>query len=205
MRAHYKRWTEEYSPEETETLIIANSHGRFLKDYLGSRYTVAFKPGGMKQDIDHILGFLPSLPINPTRVRLLISINNIVDRSGKYTFDGYANVTLFLDLVNWAKDTIKKQYPRAEFVIGSPIPRDVEQLQGLEVAQEVFSGIRYITRQLKERFTVFDVNIKNDFLKHSQSKKRKNVLNIHYYLDDKIHFNSAGKLLLFHHLKATFG
>ena len=51
------------------------------------------------QDIDHILGFLPSLPINPTRVLLLISINNIVDRSGEYTFDGYANVTLFLDFL----------------------------------------------------------------------------------------------------------
>ena len=45
MRAHYKRWTVEYSPEETKTLNIANSHGRLLKDYLGSLYTVAFKPG----------------------------------------------------------------------------------------------------------------------------------------------------------------
>ena len=104
-----------------------------------------------------------------------------------------------------AKDTIEKQYPGAEFVIGSPIPRDVEHLQGLEVVQKVFSGIRYITRRLKERFTVFDVNIKNDYLKNSQSKKRKNVLNVHYYLDDKIHFNSGVKLLLSQHLKDTFG
>ena len=107
MRAHYKRWTVEYSPEKTETLIIANSHGRFLKDYLGSHYIVAFKPGGMMQDIDHILGFLPSLHINPTRVLLLISINNIVSHSGEYTFDGYANVALFLDLVKWRKILLK--------------------------------------------------------------------------------------------------
>ena len=166
MKTSFKNWSVEYVPHRCDTLILANSHGRYLVDHLPSQYAIAFKPGGVLQDVNSIAEHLVSLPINPQHILLLI-----VDRLGQYVVDGLVTVPMYMHLVDTTINDVQGPYPNAQVVIGCPIRCDVEHLQGLEMAQKVFSGIRYITRRLKENFQVFNPNHQNDFLKHSHSKK----------------------------------